>query len=114
MLVGAIVAFVLAAGGGLIMVSMLYKDRQPPRIITVIHGLAAATGIVLLILYTLNAVDGKPTTSLIIFILAALGGFTILALDLQRSKIPRALLFLHPVIAVIGLILLLLFVKSTT
>src|SRR5512134_3419813 len=112
MLVGAIVAFVLAAGGGLIMLTMLLKDRQPPRIITVVHGLAALTGIGLLVAYIVNSIGDRPTTSLIIFIIAALGGLTILALDLQKRRIPRGLLVLHPLIAAIGLVLLIIFVTS--
>jgi hypothetical protein len=48
-------------------------------------------------------------TSIILFILAALGGLTLFTIDMKHKPIPKFLALLHPLLAVIGLIVLIIY-----
>ena len=113
MLVVAVVLFALAALGGIILATMHLKKNDAPIPLALIHGLAAAVGLVLLII----AVTQMPSTglagvALVIFLIAALGGFVLFAMHLMRKPLPRGLIFVHGLAAVVAFVLLLIGLRS--
>src|SRR5688500_15633399 len=108
MIYTAIAFFSLAAIIGLSMLSVVLKGGKPSRALVFTHGPLAATGIVLLILYSLNNSPG-PKESIILFCIAAAGGVTLFAHDFLGRAIPKWLAVLHGMIAVTGFVFLLVF-----
>ncbi len=110
MLTTAIVLFALAASGGITLLTFVLRARQTPRALALIHGLFAAVALLLVILFVASGVTPSPVASMTVFIVAALGGFTLFSIDLMKKKLPKWLAVLHGLIAVLGFILLLIFV----
>lgn len=113
MLIIAIVFFALAALLGLFLLSYVLQGKETPKGVVFIHGPLAATGLVLLIIYALNH-SSYPIISIVLFVIAALGGATLLFIDLSGKPIPKWMALGHGTIAVIGFIFLLVFTYSVT
>ncbi|MCP0913234.1 MULTISPECIES: hypothetical protein [Legionella] len=107
MLILAIIVFALAASLGIFLLSYVLQGKNTPKGVAIIHGFFAATGIVLLIVYSFFYQG--PLAALTVFILAALGGFVLFYKDITGGNIPKAFALGHGSIAVIGFILLILF-----
>jgi hypothetical protein len=106
----AIILFVIAAVFGLILIAKVFTNKETPKGAVIAHGLFAATALALVAYYVFTNAQKSPLTSLIVFLIAALGGFAMLALDLSKKAIPKGLAAIHALAAVIGLVLLLVFV----
>ena len=110
MLLYAVIVFVLAALGGVAMVGgYVARGKRPPLLIAAIHGLFGAAGLVLLGVLVLSGEPGDMVRmAFVALILAALGGFYLLAGHLlqDRVRLPHALG--HAAVAVFGVVLLLL------
>lgn len=113
MLKFAIVLFILAAVFGLIALLAILKNKPTPKPAVFIHGGLAAFALILLILFTTGGAGPTPIASLVLFVAAALGGFVLFAMDMQKKPIPKPLAVIHPLVAAIGLILLILFVAAS-
>lgn len=104
------VLFALAALGGLVMASMRFKGApHPPMPLAIVHGLAAAAGLVTLLLVVMGGtVPGIAKASLVVFVIAALGGFVLFATHLQKKALPKPVVLIHGLVAVTGFALLLI------
>jgi hypothetical protein len=104
-----IVLFAVAALVGLSMAVAAFQDLLPPVPSAVVHGVFAATGLVLLILAIgLHGVGGAARWALGCFLLAALGGLALaFGFHARRKSLPRGFVAGHALIAVIGFLLLL-------
>jgi hypothetical protein len=111
MLYTMIAVFALAAILGLILISHVLRSKETPKGIMVFHGLFAATGLGLMIYYIMGNSPG-PTEALVLFIVAALGGFIMVARDLRGKSIPKWLAVVHGLAAVTGFVLLLVFAMN--
>ena len=108
MLVVAAVLFALAALGGIILATLHLKKNDAPIPLALVHGLAAAVGLVLLIIaVTQMPSAGLAGVALAIFVIAALGGFVLFAMHLAKKSLPRGLIFVHGLAAVVAFLLLL-------
>lgn len=107
MLITTIILFALAAVLGLVLITKVFKDEDTPKAVVYSHGVAAAVGLVLLIVAYMNQGDSLMMTSLLIFIVAALGGFVLFGKDLTDQSIPKWLSVVHALAAVTGFVLLL-------
>ncbi len=107
MIYTAIAFFALAAVLGMVLLSFVLKGKETPKGVVFTHGPLAAIGLVLLIIYTIN--NPGPVESIVLFIIAALGGVVLVIRDLSRKPIPKWLAVLHGLIAVSGFIFLLIF-----
>jgi len=113
MLVVAAVLFALAALGGIILATLHLKKNDAPVSLALVHGLAAAVGLVLLIIVvTQMPSTGLAGVALVIFLIAALGGFVLFAMHLTRKPLPRGLIFVHGLAAVVAFVLLLIGLRS--
>jgi len=106
----AIVVFIIAAIFGLIILTAILRNKETPKPAVLIHGPLAAVGLVLLIVDVVKGhTEALLVASLIIFILAAVGGFTLLAFDTLKKRIPKPLAILHPLIAICALVILIIY-----
>jgi len=105
MLYTIIALFALAAIFGMTLLSYVLRGKETPKGVMVIHGLFAATALVLLIMYVFGNKPG-PVESAVLFVIAALGGFIMMARDLTGKRIPKWLAVVHGLIAVAGFVLL--------
>jgi len=109
MFVVAAVLFALAAIGGIILAALHLTTKSAPIPLALLHGLLAATGLVLLIIgVTQMASAGLPGIALVIFIIAALGGFVLFAMHLKRRPLPGGLIVVHGLLAVAAFTILLI------
>ncbi len=104
-----IVLFAIAAVGGLAMAGIrLSGDRNPPAWLAMLHGLLAGAGLTLLLFAQFTI--GLPKYALwalILLIIAALGGVLMnLGFQEKRKLLPKPVLYIHALVAVIGFILL--------
>ena len=106
MLITTVILFALAAVFGLILLTKVFKDEKTPKAVVYSHGAAAATALVLLIIAYINQGDSMLMISLLIFIVAALGGFIMFAKDLAQKPIPKWLAIVHTLAAVTAFVLL--------
>ncbi|MFD2245394.1 hypothetical protein [Pontibacter ruber] len=104
----AIEFFALAALLGMYLLTFVLRGKETPKAIVFTHGPLAAVGIILLIVYILKG-GPNPWDSLILFVLAALGGAYMLFRDLTGRPIPPLLAVGHGLLAVTGFVLLLVF-----
>jgi hypothetical protein len=103
MLTVTIVLFLVAALGGLLMATGIFKGTQPKVPLAVGHGALAATALVLALLLTV-AHGAAPILKygIAVLVLAALGGFFLLSFHLRGKPHPRAVVVLHALLAVGG------------
>lgn len=106
MLMYALIVFAVAAvfGATLAYMRIVKKDVSMP--LALVHGLFAATGLVLLIL-GISQMGGGLTAALVLFILAALGGFTLFSFHLRSRPLPVPLVLVHGAAAITAFVILL-------
>ncbi len=109
LLVYAIILFAIGALGGLVMAVMHFRSRSAPQaLLAAVHGLFAAAGLVTLA-WAVVKVGGNQGAAIALglFLLAAVGGFTLLSFHLRGRALPGALVIGHGLIAVAAFVLLL-------
>lgn len=111
MLYSIIAVFALAAILGMTLLSYVLKSKETPKGLMIMHGLFAATGLVLLLYYVFENTPG-PVESAVLFVIAALGGFVLVIRDITGKSIPKWLAVTHGLIAVTGFILLIAFAMN--
>jgi glucose uptake protein GlcU len=109
MLQTALALFLVAAVGGVAMAAIRFKGaRNPPAWLAMLHGLLAGAGLTLL-LYA-AWVAGVPALAQLaagLFVLAAAGGvFLNLAYHQRGRPLPKGIVAVHGVLAVVGFLLL--------
>lgn len=110
MLTTIIVLFALAAVLGLtVAIAIFTKKPSTPKVAVYAHGLLAATALALLIFFTLNNSGNRPLVSLILFVVAAIGGFILFFNDVKGKPGPAGLVVVHALAAITAFVLLLIF-----
>jgi glucose uptake protein GlcU len=102
--------FAVAAAAGLTMAIMHFRGTSPPKtVLAVLHGLFAASGLIVLLLALIKAgFSGKPGIAFGLLTAAALGGFALLGSHVQKKRLPSGLVVGHALLAVAGFVVLLL------
>lgn len=107
MLIVCLICFAVAAVLGVTLAAMYRKGKLSLNV-AIAHGLFAATGLILLIVAVVQkSVPSTATIAMVIFIIAALGGATLLYNHLTKHKLPKPLIAIHGSAAVIAFLLLL-------
>lgn len=98
----AILLFVFAALSGAGMaVPRLTSGAQPKAVLAIFHGIFAASALVLLALAVFTAgAAGGARIALGLFLLVAVGGFTLLSFHLRGRQLPAVLVLGHGLLAV--------------
>jgi len=114
MLIIAAVLFAIAAIGGAAMAYVHFKqDKNPPIPLAVLHGLLAATALVILILAVVQL--GATTVTAWatgLFVVAALGGFFLVSYHVRGRRLPSPVVVIHALVAVVAFLLLVVGVAS--
>ncbi|MDA8017036.1 MAG: hypothetical protein MPN21_06255 [Thermoanaerobaculia bacterium] len=107
MLLIALVLFAAAAVGGLVLAIRVFQGESLPMPVTVLHGLLAATGLVLVVLaYVQTTETAGLGWALGLLVIAALGGFFLVSFNLRGQATPRSATVIHALAAVAGVALL--------
>jgi hypothetical protein len=110
MLYISITLFLIAAVFGVILASAILKNQPTPKPVVYIHGLLGATALAIVVYYVIQHPDSNPLVSLGLLCIAALGGFILFARDLSKKPGPMALVIIHALVAVAGVLGLIMFV----
>jgi hypothetical protein len=108
MIFASIAFFSLAAVLGMLLLSYVLRGKETPKGIVFTHGPLAVIGLILLIVYAFENPPG-PLESIVLFVIAALGGLILVARDLLRKTIPKWLAVVHGLVAVTGFVFLLVY-----
>jgi hypothetical protein len=106
MLTYAVIAFAIAAVGGLVLASSVLRGRLASWSISLIHALVGATGLVITLIALINGAGSKVQTAFIVLVIAALGGFYLASIHLGKKIAPKVVVIIHALVAVIGFVLL--------
>lgn len=110
MLMIGVILFSLAIFFGLILVSYIFKNHKTPKPVVVLHGTVALIAILSIVAYLIAGhTDALLITSLILFILGALGGVTMLMFDIKKENIPKMFLVVHPLIGISAFVILIIY-----
>lgn len=108
MLIIAILLFTLAALLGIYLLSFILQNKNTPKGVAFTHGPLAALGLIILIVYAIMY-KPAPYVSIIIFILAALGGIMLIYRDITGKTLPKWMAVGHGLVAIVGFIFLISF-----
>jgi hypothetical protein len=108
MLAISIILFAIAAVIGLILAVRIFKNKNTMMPVSLLHGLFAASGITLLIIYASGQPERSPVTSIVLFCIAAVGGLTLFARDMMNKSLPKPLVIAHAGVAIISFVVLLM------
>ncbi len=108
MLILAAILFGAAILIGIAMATVhFFGNRLPPMSLAAIHGLLALAGIVALIVaITHSGHIGLAVAALLIFAIAALGGFILFGIHLSRTPLSSSIIVLHGIAAVVAFLCL--------
>jgi hypothetical protein len=106
----AAILLAIAALAGAALATLHFRGRSPlPMSLVLLHGSFAASGLALLVVAAAVQPDfgGLALASLVIFGIAALGGFYLVSRQLRDRALPSAVVLIHGGAAVVALLLLL-------
>ena len=110
MLYIAILLFAIAAIFGLVILKNWLTSAHTSRTVVYAHGAFAAVALVLLVVLVMRDPTSNLRTGLVLFGVAAIGGFYMFFRDLKGRFSPVWLAVTHALLAVGGLIFLLLII----
>jgi uncharacterized membrane protein len=108
MLTYALLAFAVAAVGGLVLASRVLRARLAPWPLSLIHAGVGALGLALLIAVLVQGnAPAAVTTAFALLVVAALGGFFLASFHLRGRLPPVAVVVIHAGVAAAGVLALL-------
>jgi hypothetical protein len=110
MIAVAIMLFAFAAVFGLIVLIAILKNHPTPKPVVVIHGSLGGIGLLVLLTYlAMGNITPLYIASLSLLLIAITIGFTVFGFDISNKRIPKSLAILHPILAIAGIVLLILY-----
>ena len=106
-MITTIILFAIAAVVGITLIIPILKGEKPSRTNVFVHGGVAATALVMLIIKYLEDRAAVPQISVILFVVAALGGIVLFTRDMQKKGLPPGLALIHAGVAVTAFLILL-------
>ena len=97
--------FAIGAIIGMYLLALVLQKKETSKFMAFVHGAFVATALILLIIYSSD--HPGLTESIVLFVIAALGGLILIIRDLTGKSIPKWLGVMHGLIAVGGFIFLL-------
>ena len=111
MLQAAIMFFIFGASIGAVILMAVLKDKPTPKPAVVAHGILGGFAILMCITYiAMGHTDTMLLTGVGLLLLAAIGGFYMFGKDVYKLPIPKVVAVIHPMIALSGVILLIVYV----
>lgn len=102
-----ILLFAVAAVFGLTILIPLLQGKTASRAFVFAHGGVAAVALIMLLAQFFKEGTSVPLISVILFVVAALGGLTLFVMDMQKKPLPKALALVHAGAAVVAFLILL-------
>lgn len=102
----ALIVFTIAAVGGLILAASVLRGRLAPWALSLVHAGLGAVGLILTVMAVLGGAGGVVPIALGILVVAALGGFYLASVHLRGTPGPKAVVVIHALAAVTGVVLL--------
>lgn len=113
MLVISILLFIAAALFGAYILLAVLSNKPTPKKAVFTHGPLAATALIIMIIYaTMGHTEPLLISSIVLFIIAALGGLTMFTIDMMQKPIPKSIAIIHPLVAVVALVMLIMYVAQ--
>lgn len=107
MLTYALIAFAIAAVGGLVLAAHVLRGKMAPWALSLLHAGLGAAGLLLLIaLLIQGSASSGVMLGFILLLVAALGGFFLASFHLRMRLPPKAVVMIHAVVAVAGFLTL--------
>jgi hypothetical protein len=106
MLTYSVVAFAVAALGGLILASSVLRGALAPWGLSLLHAGLGALGLVLVLIAVMQGASNPVRVALLILVIAALGGFYLASFHLRQEIPPKGVVVIHALAAVTGFLLL--------
>jgi hypothetical protein len=106
MLTYALIAFAIAAVGGLLLAASVLRNRLAPWALSIVHALLGATGLGLVLVALMRGAGTLVMAGFAILAIAALGGFYLASLHAKGRIAPKAVVAVHAVAAVAGFLTL--------
>ena len=107
MLTYALLVFAVGALGGLFLASFVLRGKFTPWVVSLLHAVLGATGLVLLVLGVMQGGSTRAVVALCVLVAAALGGFYLASLHLQQKLAVKKAVLAHAGAAVTGVLILL-------
>lgn len=105
----AIGLFLLAAVGGIVMATQIFRGRTPAVAIAALHGPLAAIALLMVFwLWMQSGASQVMSIGLGVLVLAAFGGFFLLSFHVRNKPHPKPVVVLHALLAVSGVVALLI------
>lgn len=105
----AIGLFLLAAVGGIVMATQVFRGRTPTVAIAALHGPLAAIALLMLFwLWMQSGASQVMSIGLGVLVVAALGGFFLLSFHIRNKPHPKPVVVLHALLAVTGVVTLII------
>ena len=99
----AAIVFAIAAAGGIVLALHVLREKFAPWVLSALHALLGATGLLLVLLAILQGQGGsRATASFAVLLVAALGGFFLASFHLRNKLPPKGVVVLHALLAVTG------------
>lgn len=103
MLTYALIAFAVAAVGGVILAAHVLRDKFAPWVLSLLHAALGGLGLVLLIALLLQGSASQGVLiGFVLLLVAALGGFFLASFHLRKRLPPKAVVVIHAGVAVVG------------
>lgn len=97
----AVCLFAVGALGGLTLAVLHFRKKSLPLGLALLHGLLGASGLVVLLLAVLHGgAPAKASYALVLFLVAALGGFYLFSFHLRKKGLPSPVVVIHALVAV--------------
>lgn len=108
MLTYALIAFAVAAVGGLILAAHVLRDKFAPWALSLLHAALGGLGLILLITLLLQGSASQGVMiGFMLLLVAALGGFFLASFHLRKRLPPKAVVLIHAGVAVAGFLTIL-------
>ena len=102
MLLYALIAFGVAALGGIILATSVLRGRFASWTVSLLHAALGATGLVLVLVTVMNGSTQSAAIALLVLLAAALLGFFLASYHVRKLIPAKGLVLVHAGVAVIG------------
>lgn len=103
MILYAVIAFAIAALGGILLAAHVLRGKFAPWAISVAHAGLGALGLVLLLVALVQgAASQSVLIGFVLLLIAALGGFFLASFHVRKRLPPKGVVVVHAGVAVIG------------
>ena len=106
MLTYSVIAFAIAAVGGLVLANSVLRGAFAPWGLSLLHAGLGALGLVLVLLAVMQGAPNLVGVSLVILAIAALGGFYLASFHVKEQIPPKGVVVIHALAAVTGFLVL--------